>query len=381
MQVRPYRCSEPLPLYLDIVGVLCKMARSVDHSGTSQSTSPSYSAPKLVARVCEESCERMQLVADFLLLKGHQASSSLNSKHLSVLEPLSIENQSYGKFRDTIIANTKALAISTKEFGQQMNLLNLGNIQKLADKVVKQVIILTETAVQAAYYCSLIDVRCKPAKPGVVDLYSFERAKQELHLVYEKFKPEYPLTTNEQILNISKIIADNLAILTRGCTMASENESVNPIDRAQFLNCSESLHGTTAAFLIALKTLASSCTEEHRKRCLLFGRPLLTAVDCIVEFSSFAQFLGKPAILTQKGHESQTDILGGAMAVISSSIQLLGTAKSILSEDESDKEKKIHRWQKLANCIKAVGDATKLLSSSIREHTPLPSRRPSSDFT
>lgn len=353
------------------------MARPVDTVISSADTL----TPKFIGKVCEESCERMQLVADVLLLRAgnsnSQTASSQDRKRLSVLEPVPGGPHSYGKLRDKIIVSTKALAISTKEFGHQINLRQLSSIKTLAEKITMQAIELTEDASCAAYYSALVDVACKPAKPGVLYQYSFERAKQDLHLSYNKFKPGYGcLLSSQNVLEVSKIFAKNLAMLTHTCTQASVNENVSATDQAQFATCSQSLQSATAAFLAALKTFASVRTEGNSKRCLLFGKPLLAVVDAIVEFSSYPQFTGKPAILTRKGQESQIDILGGAMAVISSSIQLLDTAKSIVLEGD-----KTFHWQKLASCMKAVSDSIKLLSASIREHTPLPSRRPSTDFT
>lgn len=363
------------PLFADFVGVLAReMAKS---------TSP---ASEFVGKVCEESCERMQLVADILLLKtGNCTSSHTQSqdrKRLSVLEPVPGGNNSYSKLRDTIIASTKVLSISTKEFSSQMNLQCFNDIKTLAEKIANQAIELTEDAASAAYYAALTDVSCIPAMPGVISHYSFERAKQDLHLSYNKFGPDRGCKLSSQdVLEASKVFAENLAMLTRNCTQASVNEYVRTIDRTQFATCSQSLQSATAAFIPALKAFASSHSEGNRRRCLLFGKPLLAVVDSIVEFSSYPQFSGKPAILSHKGQESQIDILGGAMAVISSCIQLLDTAKSILNEDMNDKKRISHRWQKLANCTKSVNDSAKLLSTSIREHAPMPSRRPSAHFT
>lgn len=342
-----------------------------------------------VGKVCEESCERMQLVADILLLKSGNTTSahttsaqSQDKKRLSVLEPVSGGNESYSKLRDTIIAGTKVLAISMKEFGYQMNLRSLNDIKVLAEKIAERAIDLTEHAASAAYCAALTDVCCTPAKPGVVSRYSFERAKQDLHLSYNKFKPGYGYQlSSRNILDISKTFADNLSMLTRSCTRVSVNESVDAIDRAQFAACSQSLQSATATFLTALKLFASLRTEGNCNRCLLFGKPLLAVVNSIVEFSYYPQFSGKPAILSHKGQESQIDILGGAMAVISSCMQLLDTSKSILGGDTSDKKRVTINWQKLANCMKSVSDSAKLLSASIRGHTPSPSRRPSADFT
>ncbi len=341
----------------------------------SQDCNPS---PEFVGRTCEESCARMQLVADLLLLKTGNRAGLQENHRLSVLEPVSGEVESYGKLRDEIIATTKVLAISIKEFKQHMKIQHLSGVSKSAERVAKQAIQLTETAASAAYYAALTDIQCKPAKQGPIDLYLLERAKQELHISYNKFRPDYDCpSTVEYVLDISKSFADNLALLSQCCLKASENKKISNANSTQFATCYESLQGGTAAFLTALKAFASRRTEDNRKKCLLFGRPLLSIVDSLVEFSSFPQFSGKPAILTEKGHESQIDILGGAMAIISSCIQLLGAARSILCE-QIDKSS---RWEKLNNSLRAVADSIKLLCTSIREHTPLPSRRPSTDFT
>ena len=340
--------------------------------------------PECVGKICEESCERMQLVADILLLQDGNAPTgdSKGGQRLSVLEPVPGGNESYGKLRDAIIAGTKALVIFTREFGHQINSRSLKSIKALSEKITTCAIGLTEDAACAAYYSALTDVNCKPAKPGILHRYPFERAKQDLHLSYNKFKPDYgcPLSS-QNLLEVSKIFADNLALLTQICSQASMNESIGTIDRAQFAACSQSLQSTTGMFLAALKAFASSFTEDNNQRCLLFGRPLLAVVDSVVEFSSYPQFGGKQAVLTPKGEETQINILGGAMAIISSCIQLMDTAKLVLTGNAHDRKGMGSQLQKLSNCMKAVCDSAKLLSTSIREHTPLPSRRPSADFT
>ena len=280
-----------------------------------------------------------------------------------------------GKSRDAIIANTKGLAISIKDFTHLLNKQKIGGVNKVMQTVTNQVILLIEAAMCAAYLTSMTDIRCKPATPGSVDYYQFECARQAIQMCYEKFKPKYKIFhSQQQILSVSRILADSIAVLTQGCKQASENQHISRMDRSQFANCVQCLQGVSATFLESLKILASSQTEENCKHCLLFGKPLLAAVDMITEFAKFPQFGGKAAILTQCGFERQTEILGGAMAVVGSTVQLIGAAKSILEEFTD-----VSSWQKFANCSKAVAEATKLLSSSIREHTPMMSRRSSAD--
>lgn len=323
-----------------------------------------YLSSELVILSCREACERIQLVSDILLLQT-TPPPSLAEKPCAV-QPFSIEKDSYGKSRDAIVANTKGLAILIKELTHLLNKQDLSGVNKVINSIGNQVVVLTEAATSAAYLTSMADIRCKPAKLGVIDHYRFECAQQAIHMCYEKFKPQYEVfQSQEQITNVSRILADSIAILTQGCKQASENRHVNGSDRAQFVNCIQCLQGVTVVFLESLKSLASVNTEENCKRCLLFGRPLLAAVDTIIDFTKYPQFRGTPAILTQRGVESQTEILGGAIALVGSTIQLIRSVQSVLQEFASSSS-----WQKFANCSKALAEASKLLSSAIREHTP-----------
>ena len=340
---------------------------SANQSATSLSSSQvaissSSEDPETVARMCEEASERMQLTADILLLQS-------GSEKPMATEPISPGNDSYTKSRDAIVANTKGLAISVKDLTKSLNQHDHAGVHQTVQRIADQVIILTEAATHAAYLTALTDVHCKPARPGVVDRYTFARAKQAIHMAYDKFKPENGAVNRDKTLQISRKFADNLALLTQGCKLAAENELIGKRDRAQFSDCAQCLQGVTAAFLASLKAFAASHSAEDRKRCLLFGRPILEAVDSVVEFASFPQFAGKPARLTQQGFELQTGILGGAMAVVSSSIQLVNTAKNLQVKDNPA------QWQKIVNCSKAVADATKLLSSSVRDEACVSSRR------
>ena len=335
----------------------------------------SYTMPSLVGKVFEESCEKMQLVADLLLLKEGTRGYSLSSS--SVSSVMAVGHVSYLKSCDSVVASTKDLAISVKDMVQQMKLKNTSKLQKLADSIATQVIVVTEEASHAAHNAALIDIRCKPAKTGIIDLYSFERVRQAIHMSYDKFKLEYfSQLTDELVLIISKTFAESLAVLIHGCTLASEEKKLSSMDQTQFSTCCQCLRGSTVSFLASLKCFASARTDENRKRCLLFGKPLLAAVDAVVDFASAPQFSGTPAVLTREGRASQTEILGGAMAVVSSSIQLLCAARIIVSND--DKTLKPPQLQRFANCMKAVGDASRLLSFIVRCHTPMSSGNPSS---
>ena len=354
------------------------MAASVPHSSSSISlpanlaqTGNTISA-HAASRMCSESVERMQLVAELLLLQSGRDKPA-------ALEPVSAGNKSYGKSRDAIVANTKGLAIAIKEFGKKLHEKDLTAVYRLAQQVADQVIVVTEAAAHAAYFAAISDATCEPAAPPAVDRYAFTRARLELTLAHAKFKLDYGSLSREQVMQVSGVFADNLATLTQGCKLAAENKRIKITDRVQFSLCAQGLQGATAAFLTSLKAFAGSNSTEDRKKCVLFGKPLLESVNSIVEFAHFAQFSGTPAKLSEEGYHAQTEVLAGAMAIVGASIQLLNTGRSLLEQHRATGSRRDEdiQWQKLVNCTKAVADATKFLSSAIRVHTPLPSLLPS----
>ena len=324
------------------------------------------------ARMCNESVERMQLVAELLLLQSGRDKPA-------TLEPVSVGHESYGKCRDTIVANTKGLAISIKEFGKRLHGNDLTAVYRLAQQVADQVITLTEAAAHVAYISALSDSVCEPASPPTVDRYTLTRARQELTLAYAKFKLDYGSLSREQIMQVSGAFADNLATLTQTCKQAAENKHIKISDRVQYSHCVQALQGATAAFLTSLKAFAGSNSTEDRKRCVLFGKPLLETVNSIVEYAHFTQFSGTPATLTEDGYHAQTEVLAGVMAIIGATIQFLNTGRGLLEQTKAIRygQGEDTQWMKLVNCTKAVADATKFLSSAIRVYTPVPSLLPS----
>ena len=347
------------------------MASASDRSSSSSSVSKHQRlSSEFVILGCNEAIEKLQLASDILLLQSTPPPPSLTAEgYPHETESASTSSvwakESYSKSRDSIIANTKLLSILIKQLSGFLEKTHLDGVNKVVSSVANQVVFLTETATRAAYMLSVADVRCQPAKLGAVDHYQVECARQAVYMCYEKVKPQYEVfNSQERVMNISKTLADSIDKLIQECKQASENRKISRSDRAQFADCIQCLQGVTAMFSQSLKLLAATPKEESCKRCLLFGKPLLTAVDAISEFSKLPQFSGTPALLTQHGFESQTKILGGAMAIVGSTVQLLEATKSIIMLDSSS------QWQKFANCAKAAAEASKLLSTSIREHVP-----------
>ena len=351
---------------------MASASRLVQHSLARRDTADdTFTEPEAIGISCEEAVERMEMAAEILLLQSGSPPAAL--------EPVSTGNESYAKSRDAIAANTKGLAISIKELTKQLHQRQLPAVDRVVQQVADQAVILTEAATHAAYLAAMTDVHCVPAEPAVVDRYSFARARQAIRMAYNKFGSDRGPLSREQTIQVSRVLADNIALLTQGCKLAAESKGIGKRDQEQFSHCAQCMQGTTAAFLASLKSFATSHSREDRKRCQLFGKPVLESVNCIIEFANYPQFAGKAAKLSQRGYRLQTEILGGAMAVVGSCVQLLNVTRELLEGGE--RKSNALRWQKIVNCSRAVADATKLLSSSIREHTPASTRRPSIDQT
>lgn len=346
-----------------------QLSPSVPHSQSFPSLS------KEVIRACEEGIEYMELIAELLLLRSGSKAKALY--------PVSRAGESYSKARDAIVANTKALAISIKDLTKQLKEEKLSEVEHVIQQIADKVTVLTESAAHAAYVTAMCDTRTVSSKPGVVDQYAFAKARYIISLTCSKFNPHRGVINNDMLLELTQTIATNLSLLRQGCQHATENESLAENDRAQFNACVQCLDGTSALFVACVKSFITTGRPSDRKNMAVFTTPLKAAVNSVVEYGSLSEFAGSPAQLTARGEQSQTEILAGAMAIVSSSVQMLNTVVSLLeykngtekNGDGSDKKgnKDEKHWQRLVSCARAVADSCKMLASSIREHTPHPS--------
>ena len=327
------------------------------------------SRKEAVVLECTEAREKIQLAADILLLQTVSSQTlATDPHHFCVFQPFSVDIKLYSKSRDTVIANTKGLSISVKELVHLLNKQSFDGVSDLVQSITTHVVSLIEAATSAAYLSAMTDPQSKPAQPGEINIYHFERARQQVHMCYERFKSECGIhQSREHVLETSQILADSMAVIIQGCSDAAQNKNLSNVDRVQFNSCTQCLQGVTAAFLESLKAIAACHSEDNQKRCILFGKPVLAAVDTTIDFVKFPQFLGTPAILTPHSFQSLTEILGGAMAVVSSTVQILEGAKSIVNECNIGPSN-----LKVANGAKAVAEASKLLSMSIRRCSPTP---------
>ena len=324
--------------------------------------------PTKAARVCSESVAEIDLVADVLLLQA--------STKPTVLEPLSTGG-SERDCQERIHGTAKVMIATVANLKQHLRDNYSKGVAEEVRTIAEHVVSITENAAQLAYVVAVQDPMSEPALPGVCDRYSFEMAKFSITIACKKFEKNkhYDIDT-QTILNISSVIADGLTVIRDGCKRASEVQDLKPKDREMFLNCNKAIQGATTPFLSSLKTFTKAREESERQRCLIFSRTMVESVKAAVDFSQLLEFRGQLASLSEEARESQTAILGSAMAVVSSVVQLFEATKTLLEQPRFMNESIWHRWY---SCSKSVTDSSLLLQKAIRTQPLLPSNR--SSFT
>ena len=335
-----------------------------------------------IIRACEEGVEFMELVAELLLLRSGSKARALHPVTTG-------STDSYSKSRDAIVANTKALAISIKDLTRQLKDEKYADVEGIVGQISEKVTVLTESAAQAAYITAMRDENSVSFKEGAIDQYQFTKARYIINNTCSSFLPNREPLSNDSLVKLTQTIATNLSLVRQGCHRASENSSLSDHQKSQFSACVQCLDGSSALFVACIKSYITTNKASDKNNISVFAMPLKTAVNSVVEYSSLPEFGGSPAQLTPRGEHSQTEILAGAMSIVSAAVQMLNTVVSLLEDKVGDgpnhhgnglsKDKPIDRkaqedrhWQKLVSCARAVADSCKMLASSIREHTPRP---------
>lgn len=351
------------------------MMASQQHPHSQLVRSPSFVlSAREVSRSCEEATELMELVAELLLLRSGSKAKALY--------PVSRAGDSFSKSRDAIVANTKGLAISIKDITHQLKDDNFIEVERTVRSIADKVTVLIEASSQAAYTTALCVSGSTSATPGVIDQYYFAKARLIVSNTCSKLSSERGSLTNEDVLELTQTIANNLTVLRQNCQQAAEaTGTISELSQNQFSACVQSLDGTSAAFVAAVKTFITSEQISDRKKVAMFAVPLAAAVNSVASFAGLPEFAGHLAQISAHGEQSQTEILASAMGIISASVQMLNTIilliehKVGLTRNGSTIDKKTsvsdeRHWQRLVSCTRAVADSCKMLASSIREHTP-----------
>lgn len=350
---------------------LSSLSSTSSSSVTMTTTSMTY---RDVEWSCDEAVTLMELVAELLLLRS--------GPKVQALFPVARAGESYTKSRDAIVANTKGLAISIKDITRHLKEERLPDVESTMQLIAEKVSVLTEAAAHAAYVTAMCDIESIEATMSSIDQYSFAKSRQLIVTACGKLAPQRSAHLDKPaVLALTQTIASNLTFLRQSCLRAGEAKHLKDLQKHQFSSCVQCFDGVSATFVTAVKTYIHSGNDSDRRNMHLFTKPLVSAVDSIVDYACSAEFTGSPARLTSRGEQSQTAILAGSMAVVSSSVQLLNTVSGLLEHwnvNNVQKTKKKYsaeekHWTRLVSCARSVANSCKMLASSIKEHTPHPS--------
>lgn len=273
-----------------------------------------------------------------------------------------VNESSYFECLDTVLDKSKVLA---NAMGEIANSARNGEGDKIGTNVheaAAAVTALTEAAAQAAYLIGVADPSSTAAVVGLVDQGQFARAQQAVQAACDTLLA--PSSTQQQVLSAATVIAKHTAALCTACKTAS-TKTANPVAKQQFINSAKNVATSTAQLVTDIKALATAPTDENRAKCTTTTKPLLSAVENMVTYASSPEFASQPAIISAQAKQAQQPLLTAGKGLISSSTNLISTAKSLAGNPKDPPT-----WQVLAGNSKSVTDAIKNIVNAIRDHAP-----------
>jgi len=243
--------------------------------------------------------------------------------------PLSI--QSFSGCCDTLVAKRKVLSIAVQDCVAGLQSKDAAVMCLALAKINEAVCIVTETTAQAVFTFAERTPGGSKSKPGAVDSYLLARGRLAITVATSRFaKPN--ITTNE-VMSIAAVVATHLDILRDQCNKAKEKMlAVDPKQSAIFDALARGLSGNAAVLVAAIKALVTNQSEQNRQSAQVLSRPLLTAVDSLIEFSSAnPAFTGIPATLQPQASDIIKPIQAAAMSVGSAATLFLTAVKSKLT--------------------------------------------------
>ncbi|OCT89715.1 talin rod domain-containing protein 1 [Xenopus laevis] len=330
-------------------------------SARSSITSGAASQPrKKLLTICEQCKNKMQLVADLLLLSSEPRPVSPES---------SLQfGETFEKCRDTVIARTKGLSILTHDVQSQLNMGRFAEVGDTVQEMGDLLVSLIELSAHAAYLAAVEVPGSQAAQAGLVDRYKVTRCRHEVEQSCATLR-SVPLAelTPQLLLEVSQNLSRNLKTLT-DASVAASDKSRDKFAKEQFKLGVKCMSTSASALLACVREVKTSPSELSRNRCALFSGPLVQAVHALVGFATEPQFLGRAAILNPEGKAVQTAILGGAMSVVSACVLLTQCLRDITQLSDSSSKMTDYK-DRLRSSACAVSDGCNLLSQALRERS------------
>ncbi|XP_076880001.1 talin-2-like isoform X4 [Brachyhypopomus gauderio] len=275
-------------------------------------------------------------------------------------EPLS--ESSYFDCVENVMENSKVLGESIAGISQNCkggDVVGFGECVGLASKALCG---LTEGAAQAAYLVAVSDPNSQSGQQGLVDTIQFARANQAIKMACQNLVD--PCSSSSQVLSAATIVAKHTSVLFNACRLASSRTG-NHVAKRHFIQSAKEVASNTANLVQTIKALDGGFSEENREKCRVATVPLTEAVDNLTTFASSPEFTGVPAQISREGYAAQEPILQSARSMLSSSILLLKTARSLAMNPRDPPT-----WSLLADHSRTVSDSIKSLIAAIRHKAP-----------
>jgi len=266
--------------------------------------------------LCTTIIQTMQMATNTLLLRERDM-------------PLSI--QSFSGCCDTLVAKRKVLSIAVQDCVAGLQSKDAAGMCVALAKINEAVCIVTETTAQAVFTFGERTPGSTKSKAGAVDGYLLARGRLAITVATSRFGK--PNIHTSEVMSIAAVVATHLDILRDQCNKAKEKlEATAPKQSTIFDALARGLSGNAAVLVAAIKALVADQSEHNRQTAQILAKPLLTAVDSLIEFASAnPAFAGIPSTLQPQAADIVKPIQAAAMSVGSASTLFLTAVKAKLS--------------------------------------------------
>nr|A0A3G2LGI8.1 RecName: Full=Talin [Oscarella pearsei]AYN71349.1 talin [Oscarella pearsei] len=273
-----------------------------------------------------------------------------------------VNDNSYFVCLDAVMENSKILGEAMGDITKHAKGERHDEFGSAVSTAASAVCTLTESAAQAAYLVAISDSSSTAAISGLVDTSQFARAQQAIREACEQLLN--PSSAQQQVLSSATVIAKHTSGLCNACKIAS-GKTKNPVAKRKFVQSAKDVATSTANLVKSIKALAGTLNDGNRGDCAKTTKPLLEAIDDLVEFASAAEFASVPAQISPEARSAQAPILVAGNNMLIASSSLISSAKNLAVNPRD-----AATWQLLASHSKAVSDAIRRLVAAVKDKSP-----------
>ncbi|XP_073980591.1 talin_middle and talin-RS domain-containing protein rhea isoform X4 [Rhodnius prolixus] len=285
-----------------------------------------------------------------------------------LLDQLSQPVNSYTYFEclDKVTDSSKALGNGMTGIANHARSSQYEQFGESVRSVGRSVCSLVEAAAQAAYLVGVAQPGSKAGTAGLVDQSLFCRALNDITAACSVLCDSSVAPGRTEVMGAAKEIAKHTSALCNACRVASCN-TTNTVAKRQFVQSAKDVANSTANLVKEIKALDmdNEYREDKRRNCAAACRPVLDAVESLVQYASSREFSGERAVMSPAARVAQAPIVDAAGEIVRAAADMVRAAKSLVVTPKDPPT-----WLNMADNSKRVSDSIKRLVAAIRDSAP-----------